>query len=198
MGWYEIDHNDLAQWREIVVVIVEFYRLEQRQWANQTQLKEYITRYCSKYYFWGEDIDRPKEFFSVIIRPVDDRLEGIGVGICSLGIGLQPVIYLQEESNKLIIGYNSNVCGLNLNNGAMTFCYKLNSPFYDIVVLPIQYRILIQHEVGVVMLTEEGEILWKFDGDIITGLQHSENALELQFMDMPTVSLALDSGKPIR
>lgn len=180
-----------------MVVTIGSYRLECRQWADKAQLSQYLATRCRKYRLLGENIDTPQEFFSVTIQPVDPSLSITGIGICSMGIGLQPAIYLQAETRKLLIGFNFHMCGVDLHDNTLTYCHELNSPFYYFSPMPIQARILVQHEVGIVMLTQEGRILWKFDGDIITDLQYSDNRIDLQFMDAPPVGLALDSGKPL-
>lgn len=178
-----------------MVVIMDSYRLEHRQWVNKTQLREHLASRCRKYSVLGEDVDAPKEFFSVITQTLESRLDNIGIGICSMGIGLQPEVYLHPKTNKLVVGFNSSLCVMSLSDGTVTFCHELNSPFYEITPIYSLHQILIQHEVGIVMLTEEGKILWKYDGDIITGLQHCGNTLELQFMDTPSVKLSLDVGR---
>ena len=131
------------------------------------------------------------------IQSVESPLSTTGIGLCSMGIGLQPAIYLQAETRKLLIGFNFEVCSVDLDDNTLAYCHELNSPFYYFLPMPTQARILVQHEVGIVMLTKEGKILWKFDGDIITNLQYSSNQVDLQFMDTPPISLALDSGKQL-
>jgi hypothetical protein len=181
--------------RSKMVITMGSYRLEHRQWVNKVQLKEYLVNRCKKYSLLGEDIDTPQEFFSVAIESVESRFDNIGIGIYSVGIGLQPEIYLQPETRKLFVGFNSNVCGMNLLGGTMTFCHELNSPFYSFAPVSVPPQILVQHEVGLMMLTEEGKVIWKFDGDIITGLQYYDNRIDLQFLDAPPISLTLDFGK---
>lgn len=178
-----------------MVVTIGSYRLEHRQWADKAQLSQHLAARCRKYRLLGEDIDSPQEFFSVTIQPVNSPLSLTGIGIYSMGIGLQPAICLQAETGILLIGFNFQVCGVDLHDNTLVYCHELNSPFYYFLLLPTHGRILVQHEVGVVVLTKEGKDLWKFDGDIITDLRYSDNRVDLQFMDAPPVSLALDSGK---
>ena len=180
-----------------MVVTIGSYKLEHRQWSNKIQLREYLAKRCRKYAILGKNIEDTQEFFSVIIQAAEPPLDNSGVGICSMVIGLQPEIYLQPQNRILLVGFNSTVYGVDLLDSTVAFCHELNSPFYYFAPVSMPPRILVQHEVGIVMLTEEGEVLWKFDGDIITGLQYYDNKLELQFMDTSPISLELESGKPL-
>ncbi len=54
--------------------------------------------------------------------------------------------------------------------------------------------LLVQHEIGVVALTAEGQMIWDFSKDIITNTAIVEDQLHIDFMDAPPVRLNLSNG----
>jgi hypothetical protein len=178
-------------------IVLEHYLLNCRQWGDKGQMKRFLSSFRHSYYILDEAFEQQQEFYSVRIQSTEHPGTILLVGICSGGIGLLPSILVLAKPKTLFVGYNSRITIFDIDDAKSVFEYELDSLFYSFTLLPAEDKILVQHETGMVMLTKEGVVIWKFLGDIITNLQIDNGFVLLDFMDAPSVSLVLESGKPV-
>lgn len=175
-------------------ITIEPYLFQCRQWMDKTLMENYLTDRSGRYHILGGNIEQPREFFSIIIELAEQRIERVGIGICSIGVGLLPHILPLVQAKRIIVGFNSDLYAINLSDATLDFHLELDSLFYCFVPVHLPNRILVQHEIGLVMLTEDTKILWKFARDVITSQQVTNGKIFLEFMDSPSVFLSLESG----
>jgi len=176
-------------------IMIEPYLLQCRQWMDKPQMENYLANRSGRHYILGGDTERSREFFSIIVRLAEQPIESIGMGICSIGVGLQPHILPIVQAKRVFVGFNSELYAVNLSDATLAFHLELDSLFYCFVPAHLPDRILVQHEIGLVMLTADAEILWKFERDVITNQQLANGKIFLEFMDAPSVFLSLETGQ---
>ena len=165
-----------------------------QSWPTKPQMLESLSTCDAGTLVLGQDAEQQRAFYSAIVHLGWEGFRTFGIGICSEGHGLVPTILLQSNQERVIIGLNSEVIGIDLPQGNLRFRLLLDSLFMRLLELPRHKLLLIQHEIGIVALAETGEVPWKFSRDIITRLRLSESELLLEFMDSTPARLDLYSG----
>ncbi len=167
--------------------------IELRSWHNKQEMVNFLTTCEAGYLLLGENPKQESEFYSATIY-LNRAMNRFGVGICSLGIGLTPALLPQPENSVLIFGFNSDVVGVRIPGGEIVFQLKVETLFHAFLSVHRKEMILVKDEIGIVALTQNGNVLWKFGRDVITNAVIEGDQLHLQFMDSPEVFLNLSNG----
>jgi hypothetical protein len=117
-----------------------------------------------------------------------------GIGLCAEGHGLMPQLLLQPEHERLLLGFNSQVAVFQFPAARLGPLWDLETLFHRFVWLGSMNRILVQHEIGILALTESLEVAWQFSQDVITRLEVVGTDLSLTFMDSGPARLRLLDG----
>lgn len=169
------------------------HEIELRTWHNKQEMVNFIATSEAGYLLLGENPDQESEFYSVTIY-LSQTTSRFGVGICSLGIGLVPVLLPQPENSMLLLGFNSEVLWIHIPDGKLAVRLELETVFHSFLPVHARGMILVKHEIGIVAIEPRGKVLWKFSRDVITKAHVEGGRLHLQFMDSPPVVLNLSDG----
>ncbi len=142
----------------------------------------------------GKDAEQISDFYAVKVDSDWEGLNSFGISIYSEGHGLEPHLLVQPERNKLIIGFNSEVIGIDTAERKVGFQIRLSSLFRFFSVLNKYGMILVFHEIGVIAVSETGQEIWRFDEDIIENCAIDNDSLSLTFMDAEPMTLNIFDG----
>ncbi len=172
------------------------HTIELQNWNSELDMMNFLKDCDAGSLVLGGDAEKLK-FYSVIVNLewARESVHHFGIGICSEGHGLVPHILLQPLSGTLIFGFNSEVAGFNVHDKKVDFKIKLDTLFSSFIALEKWKKILIVHETGVVSISENGQVLWKHDSDVITDCAIVGENIHLKFMDAKSVALRVLDGK---
>lgn len=154
---------------------------------------------CPVGHLWlGENPDEEVGFYLARILLDCTSHRSFGIGICSQGHGLVPTMLLWREARAVVIGFNSELVAVEIPSCAVKFRQGLGSYFYSFVEHGDPKPLIVQHEIGLLALSVDGEVLWQFSQDVITGIRVDGPHLHLRFMDSPPVVLELAAGTPVQ
>lgn len=172
--------------------------IELNRWPEKNRLLEDLTCCTRGIVLFGEAAECPRAFYS--LKFYSDRLDAdsFGVGILSEGHGLEPELLVRKEEQDILVGFNSQIVVLEFTTGQLKQVIDLGYLFYRTIVIDEAHRIIVQHEIGVVVLDDRLNKVWGFDQDVITSLRIENGLLLLGFMDSPGVTLELANGTILR
>lgn len=136
-------------------------------------------------------------FYAIIVRvgraELGDRGR-FGIGLACADFGLSPMLALEPEQDRLLVGYDMDLAAIDLAKGRIVFAVQLDAPFYAIRQFHDRDWFLVFHEIGVMAVNSKGGIIWRFSRDIVQGVAFAEDSLTLSFMESDSVTLDLLSG----
>jgi hypothetical protein len=138
----------------------------------------------------ADDLDT-HEFFLLTVDKGGDT--PVVIGICSLGIGLEPVIKRRETT--VWVGYNLSVAAIDVRRRALLWDLEIGSPIYDLIVEPASNDCIVIGEIAIVRLDENGAEVWRHDTQIVTRHEIDENELRVEFDESPPVRIDRASGR---
>ena len=94
----------------------------------------------------------------------------------------------------LLIGFDSEVVGVQIQNRKVLFSLELTFPFRSLLLVR-ESEWLVLHECGVQAISATGETRWAFSRDIFEQAEIRGNDLHLHFMDSEAVSLNQFTGE---
>ena len=165
-------------------------------WDTKKQMTSFLNS-CGEGNLLFESQEQEVEFHSATVWLKGDPEHKFGVGICSEGHGLVPHILPLPMISTLAFGFNSNAVGVSFPKGEVVFSFNLDSLFYSFILVPEQKVLLIQHEIGLVALEEDGQFIWRFSRDIITNVVVEKEKIYLEFVDSPFVQLNITNGEEV-
>lgn len=95
-------------------------------------------------------------------------------------VGLVPAAILVD--GLLLLGITEVVVGIELSTGALAFRYRVPTVFHEFVRVD-ENGVLVQDEIGFVLLSLHGEELWKFSRDLIQDYKLTGNELVVTTLD---------------
>lgn len=107
--------------------------------------------------------------------------------------GLEPTLLPIAEMNRLLLGFDRSVCGVDLQTARVIFERELLAPFVDFFHLA-EGAVLILYETGAIALNRDLKYIWEFAGDLIQEARVESEILHLNFADDPPVALSLKNG----
>jgi hypothetical protein len=176
-----------------MIICSETCNISLRSWKTEEEMTDFLSECNKGTLLLGRDAEYITDFHSVRIDY--NGSDSFGIGIYSEGHGLEP--HLLVKSDKLIIGFDTQVTGIDIIRRKPDFQIRLNSLFRSFILLKQHRIILILHETGVVAVTEKGQELWSFDEDIIEDYSIDKQSLFLEFSDTESVRLNIISGELI-
>lgn len=144
----------------------------------------------------GIDSQQEDKFAVVTIYTGTKHTDKLGIGLILEDHGLEPQILVLPFNKRLLIGYNALISCIDAEHGTKLFEIKLMSQFYSFIQLPNSLVIGI-FENGVIAFNENGTTSWKYESDIVTHYEVTEDALFLEFLDCEPVIMNLKSGEVI-
>lgn len=116
------------------------------------------------------------------------------VGICAARTGLEPQALISQRHELLYVGLNSSV--LIVDKTAPTKVVDLDGCFYSMTLFSRADRILVIHEIGLLWLTPNGEIDWRYDTDIIASVAlATPHTLDVRLLEGHQTTVDLSNGK---
>jgi len=165
-----------------------------RSWGKEEEMIHFLSNCGDGSILLGKDAEQISDFYAIRVASDWEEIKSFGVGIYSEGHGLEPHLLVQPERDKLIIGFNSEVIGIDTAKKKTEFQIKLNSLFRSFTFLKKYGMILVFHEIGMIAVNENGQEIWRFDGDIIENCVIDNNSLSLTFLDSDPVELDIFNG----
>jgi hypothetical protein len=182
----------------------EEHILALQSWDSRTEMEAFLTTCDEGSLVLGADAEQHVEFHSVLIQlneciKVAGEAEltpgRFGIGILSQGLGLKPHLLLIPERYELVLGFNAEIAAFNIKHRESSYRIDLNrSPFRSFVRLRELKVLLIFHEIGVLGLGEDGQVLWRHERDVITYSMIQGRRLSLHFMDASSVEIDVVNG----
>jgi len=163
-------------------------------WQTKHEMISFLRSLEVGYLILGENPEQEEAFYTVSVLLGPSQKDRFGVGICSQGHGLIPALLLQPESSTLMFGFNSDVVGIEIPYGTVSFRLGLDALFYSFLPVHKRNMVLVLHEIGAVALNQKGQMMWKFAKDVVTGAVIEEEFLYLTFMDSPPIRVHLSTG----
>jgi len=155
-------------------------------------------KHCLKgYVTLGDNSEQEKDFYLVKLFSQEDGSQHFGVGIISEGHGLKPNIMVNHLENSIFLGFNKEVVLFDSLNKVVIKRYQIGSLFYKFMSLPEQNFALVVHELGIIKLEINGNIIWNYTSEIIHGLKMVDNIIELLQDDGSIIHVSLLSGKRV-
>jgi hypothetical protein len=168
--------------------------VQNQSWETKREMLEFLTRSTNGYVLLGENAEQAILFYSIIVCSDTLKKGCYGIGINSEGHGLKPYVLLRPEISIVILGFNSEVVGINVESREIQFRLSLESLFHSFIYLYHQKIILIFHEIGVIAITEKFLEIWRFSVDVITEYFIESDVLHIKFMDSAPVRISISSG----
>lgn len=178
-------------------MLVETLLFEFNSWANKAEMLNYLVKQAKRHIILGQDQEYTHEYFSVRVSNQRTFEVNAVIGICSTMSGSYPSLAPLIHSNQIVVGYNSEICMINLSDFSIKKVMTLDSFFVDFTLMMELDWLLCQHEIGLLMLSTSGEIIWSFAKDVITMLRFHGNEIHLAFMDSAPCRVSLTSGLEI-
>ncbi|MDP5272915.1 hypothetical protein [Chengkuizengella axinellae] len=143
----------------------------------------------------GEEIEIIKTQYIVDFDSMNHN-ENFEVIINSADYGLTPVILPLSCKNLVYVGYNSCVALIDVTERKVEKVITLGSTFYTIVHLVENNILLIIFELGLAAISENGDMIWEFNTDVIETYQLEESKfIRLSCMDDSNIRISLLEGK---
>jgi hypothetical protein len=173
------------------------HTLELQNWESELDMMNFLKGCDAGNLVLGMDAETKAKFYSVVVNLewARESAHHFGIGICSEGHGLVPHMLLQPLIGTLVFGFNSEVAGFNIYEKKVHFKIKLDTLFSSFISFEKWKIILIIHETGVVSINENGQVLWKYDSDVITDCVIVDENIHLKFMDAKSIALSVLNGK---
>jgi hypothetical protein len=136
-------------------------------------------------------------FYSLEFKPQMERQQSSrrSIGLSSSRTGVEPQLLLNLATNLLYLGIDQSVFIFS-TLAAPTRRLDLTSPFYWMALFSTLDRILVVHEIGILWLDTNGDIVWRHDAaDIISSVALQEpRTVELQLLEGGRTNLDLVTG----
>lgn len=145
----------------------------------------------------GQTAEQKLEFYTCTFAEFRPKRR-FGVGICSEGHGLKPGLFPHPERERCYFGFNSQIIAVDIQERRVVWGRNLDSLFYTFLYVASERIVLGLHEIGVVALSLDGEMLWSYSRDVVTDVQISAERVRLEFMDAAPTSLELLRGEVIQ
>lgn len=171
------------------------HSLELMAWPSEGEMIQHLSSCREGYVILGEDARQYRAFISTEIRLGFTATSCFGIGLYSEGHGLVPHMLLLPESEQLVFGFNNEATRVSVREKRVVSRLLLDSLFRSFIHLKERKLILVFHEIGVTAISENGSHEWSYAKDIIQKCVLSETYLELEFLDEPSVKLALATGE---
>jgi hypothetical protein len=168
-----------------------------RVWPSEQEMRDHVLACKSGSLILGEDSIQYHGFYSIEFHLGISGLSSFGIGLISEGHGLVPHLLLSPKKSEVLVGFNNKAICVNIIKKCIAFSIELESLFRCFVHFFDRESILIFHEFGLVSISESGHIQWSYAKDIIVGCIIEEASLKLHFLDEPSVTLNVSTGKPV-
>jgi hypothetical protein len=177
------------------------HAIESHKWESRDSLENSLAD-CDERIMLGEEAAYPTAFYALKLyldyaAQVSSANEGqtIGIGIVADSGGLAPSFLPLVEKNELLIGFNSEVVNISVEDKRITYSVTLDGlPFYSFYHLSSMDIILIFYELGVVAINPDGRELWQYNKDVVSSSKITGEQLFLEFLDAKPVTLNIKNG----
>ncbi len=108
--------------------------------------------------------------------------------------GFEPQVMVLEKAKLMTIGFEDQLVGIDIDTSKVKFQLQLETDFRGMKSLDHR-GILVFEEIGVSVMSLNGEKIWSFLKDVVTGAELQDSQyLYLSFMDSPSVRVNIESG----
>lgn len=168
--------------------------IDLKEWESKSALLLHLTTAGDVVLTIGLEAEAPRKFYSFSLQSESGKIE---VGILSSGLGIRPVAIMLDGTNKIIVGHDKWLTGIDIDHAKTCFNELLNGVFYEFVTTDSNNEVLIIHELGVIKINTEGKKQWTVDTDVIENYSINEDKeIILTVMDQSNnVIVNPDSGK---
>lgn len=133
----------------------------------------------------------PTEFYLLHVQQAGSTL---AVGLGCTGQSIAPQVHV-ADGESILLGFASQVVRLRVEDGQQLWQVELGALFRELIELRELNLLLVIHELGAACLSHEGEVLWRFDKDLVEHFAIKRESLILRFATAPGVRLDLRTGE---
>lgn len=116
---------------------------------SKSELIEELKSSKIKTILLGENAKQYVKFFEIVVKEAFEKRELLKIGIISEGHGLTPQ-YIIVQLNKILIGFNKEICLISVNSKNKILKREFESLFYELKYVENLDRILVVCETEVV------------------------------------------------
>ncbi len=154
---------------------------------------EYL-KSCSNKLLLNSD-DCYSDTYDVVTVHSEEKLD---IGLSYDWQGLQPNLLLFSEQKKIICSFGTEIVCIDCVLKDIVFRHTLNSLIFSINHVQNRNLIVIIHEMGVMVIHENGEKIWSCGGtDIIQDYKVDDNSVYILCEDGYDIKLSIFDGNPI-
>lgn len=162
-----------------------------RNCESRIALKRSIESANSPSLIIGEYDENPREFTMLNVSRAMIPLGAIG--IASYGVGIRPQQVVRDA--KIMVGYNRRIAVIELVPLAICKQVDLLSLFWEFISLPGVPFVVALCETAVLAVSDSGNVLWRYDTDLVKTHEVRGQELFLTFWDSPACRIDLMSGE---
>ncbi len=118
------------------------------------------------------------------------------LGLSAMSSGIKPTAFIDRDSDCIIVLHGSTLSRINISNPRNVIDCDLTTPIYEILRVNPDHSLVVLHELGMVKLTREGQILWATTtSDIVEEHTIAGNDVELALADGTDIKISILTGK---
>lgn len=167
--------------------------LRVQQWDSLSQMKTELSSCQLGAIVLGEEIEGVQLYYSISVF-IGSEGHRFGIGLCTDFHGLYPQLLALPESEALLIGFDRQVVSVDISLKQINAKIDLPVLFHRFVLLAKTGLILVFDEIGIVALDLRCNEKWRYERDVITSYQITDNILSLDFMDSHSIRIDVRSG----
>lgn len=164
------------------------------EWDSRSLLLDQLSK-TERSILIGGDIESPSSFFSCRVTSCAGYVE---IGVISnqprgfVGFELLP------DGTLLLIGHDQAFTVVNIAKVDVHLNEQLDGVFFEFLVDEPRHQVLAIHELGVVVLSFEGHVKWRYSSsDILEDWRIIGDSIRLSAMDEASVLVNLTTGTQV-
>jgi hypothetical protein len=146
-----------------------------------------------------ETTEYERAFYSIKFRPefTASDLELRSIGLCSSQTGIEPQLLFNPVKGIFYLGADSSFFIFDSMTGPTRHRrVNLDSPFYWMSLFSALDRILVVHEIGLLWLRTDGDIVWRHSTEIISSISILDSqSINVKLMEGGHITLDMLTGK---
>jgi hypothetical protein len=164
-----------------------------RSWPSRDDFERFMRRASDSHYL-DVQIEHEKAFFSLTLQSEPDGQELWTVGIRTEDHGITPEAVALPQMQQLLIGADSEIHFLSWATKTLIRTVPLGFLFRSFIIDRERSLVLVVHETGVAAFSMDGRQRWKLMRDVVETVRVQGDRLEISFMEVGPISVAIDSG----
>lgn len=145
----------------------------------------------------GKLIGDPRGADHCYLLEIPEGLGYIPLGLAAQTHGLEPAVVLLPRTTTLLALHGMVISRVNGADGALIYSMKLDMPAYEFLRIEENGAVVILHELGLIKLSDTGEVVWTQDTYVVEGHSVSGDIVTLDIEGGVQRRYSLTSGRPL-